>query len=72
NPKTIKNTRFVYEQVEYLMLILIVFLITSHYIACIWIFVGYESKKEKFRTSSDQLTTKNLISNGGFKYFNKY
>ena len=53
NPKTKKNTRFVYEQVEQLMAILVLFLITSHYIACIWIFVGKESKSEKFLDSSD-------------------
>ncbi len=48
NPKTKKNTRFVYEQMEYLLVILLVFLLTSHYIACIWIYVGHETMKEKF------------------------
>ncbi len=61
-----KNTRFVYEQVEELFIILIVFLTTAHYIACIWIFVGYESRKERFLGSNDKPTSNDWITNGGF------
>lgn len=37
-----------FEQAEELVVILFTFLVTSHYIACIWIFVGHESRKEEF------------------------
>ena len=71
NKKTIKNTRFVYEQAEELILILGVFLVTSHYIASIWIFVGHESKSEKFYDSVGKLTSNDWITNGGFLYLTK-
>ena len=72
NPKTIKNTRFVYEQAEDLFIILLVFLTTSHYIACMWIFIGYESKKEPFLNGTDKYTSNDWITNGGFQYYNVF
>jgi hypothetical protein len=66
--KTKKNTRFIIDQLIELIQILIFFLIISHYIACIWIFVGKNSSSEPFLDKNGDIFANTWILNGHYNY----